>query len=857
MYLNLIKTLIQAFLGLALFVQCSLISITLKYNGIPFPKQLLFSQLPEKIKVEAEKGRFFFPYHFNLINPSISTKGSDLVQINIPRISLSWSPKYQNNDLWNIQGNGGVLRTKYYPSLCNLSRFEIKLKANEISDLYIQIKDTDKAVTFTYENKYLGFDYDKQNNPLRNFNYFKDIKLIETITRALNKSTKTALNFSLNKLENGQFDGKAELVAEKVYVDSNYFESTYLTAELTKFKCEINLNSSKYYSQKLNLKGEKLNGLLSLSQNFTLENLKFSGEKIHHKNTLIGNIFGNIKPEKNKKTLEQKFSLNTALLNEDSCFIVKSNFCPKANFNIINLDGFIDTKSLYRWLPNFDSTFIFNKPFHLKCLLEVDQSLQLNTIKGFLEGVTFMNEQQHFNSFQTKFQGSQNKFKTESHLRVGNRNLFAKGAYNHQTKNYRLLINGQFFPKDLNSLLPSWWESTFQKVSYLANSRINGDFVIRGQSNNAIPDLYLGSVKTENIVYRDVPFNFGDLLIESKKFCTKLNINKVETSKGYASGFIQTTIKPDGFKNLESIRLDLKGALTIKNAKLLAGESVAQALQPFQSEHAHPLSLQGVFFHPHYQKHIGKSYYNLYIYDENPISFYGKPIDGLWAEIFGRDSKHFIRSGFSSFAGGTLNFQADIDMKKRKAPKLNLDIELTQSDYDLAMYHLFGIDLNGGNPKIKRALKLDVKMKTFGDLNKIDSHKGSGKIIIDGDTLSQLHLLGPFSKALNELNISIGTFKLNRLESRFLIDRKWVNVPIIEMNGLRSYVFGEGRIHIPDSSINFSIQVDPLKNSNLSFSKFGAIGDFLNPVTKILNFKVTGTPHKQKWRSRFDPRNLF
>jgi len=70
-------------------------------------------------------------------------------------------------------------------------------------------------------------------------------------------------------------------------------------------------------------------------------------------------------------------------------------------------------------------------------------------------------------------------------------------------------------------------------------------------------------------------------------------------------------------------------------------------------------------------------------------------------------------------------------------------------------------------------------------------------------------------------------------------------------------VFGEGRISIPDQSINFKMGVDILKNKNLSFSKLGSLAKILNPVTKIFNFSVTGTLQDQKWRSALDPRNLF
>ena len=88
---------------------------------------------------------------------------------------------------------------------------------------------------------------------------------------------------------------------------------------------------------------------------------------------------------------------------------------------------------------------------------------------------------------------------------------------------------------------------------------------------------------------------------------------------------------------------------------------------------------------------------------------------------------------------------------------------------------------------------------------------GYGNLTINGPGLGKIHLLGPFSKALDHLNISIGVFSLNHLESNFLIQKKWINVRNLEIDGEESHVFGKGRISIPNQNINFKMEVDLLK----------------------------------------------
>ena len=90
-----------------------------------------------------------------------------------------------------------------------------------------------------------------------------------------------------------------------------------------------------------------------------------------------------------------------------------------------------------------------------------------------------------------------------------------------------------------------------------------------------------------------------------------------------------------------------------------------------------------------------------------------------------------------------------------------------------------------------------------------------------------------------------------------MIREEQINVKSFEINGNESYVSGQGQIFIPTQEINFKMSVDLLKNKNLSFSKLGSLGEILNPLTQIFNFSVSGTIQNQKWRSAFDPRNLF
>ena len=187
-----------------------------------------------------------------------------------------------------------------------------------------------------------------------------------------------------------------------------------------------------------------------------------------------------------------------------------------------------------------------------------------------------------------------------------------------------------------------------------------------------------------------------------------------------------------------------------------------------------------------------KSYYNLFIKRTNPILFFNRPFDQLTAKIYGRNNQHFIRSARAEFAGGQLNFEADILETSSTDPQLRIHLNLSDCDYKQSIKDTFQNKFTNTPIEESVPLDLDLTLKSQGSLLDFTKHNGYGNLTINGPGLGQIHLLGPFSKALDELNISIGV-SLSHLESNFLIQKEWINVGNLEIDGEESHVFGQGR----------------------------------------------------------------
>ena len=92
---SLFKRLIQLLLSLLLLGQIQLIYLSLKHEGIPISKSLYNNYLPENLRLQSEQALFFFPYHFRIIDASLTQKTSHQIRINMPYIKLYWSPYFQ------------------------------------------------------------------------------------------------------------------------------------------------------------------------------------------------------------------------------------------------------------------------------------------------------------------------------------------------------------------------------------------------------------------------------------------------------------------------------------------------------------------------------------------------------------------------------------------------------------------------------------------------------------------------------------------------------------------------------------------------------------------------------------------
>ena len=862
---NFLNIFCQTLLIILLFFQATLIYLSLSFSGIPLSKTLVQKYLPKNINFSTKEVFFFLPYHLKLIEPKFTPKADNQFQIDSPVILVSWQPSLKNftfND-WKIHSYSGKLSSKLYPKLLEINRLDLGFKSDQIQNARLLLRSDDKTISIDFSpNKYLaqGKNISKLKESINPTNVISTIgdqgSPLYTIIKALNASKNTYIGIFISGIDDKSHTLSTVLSSEEINVFGNEVQSLQIKSQhsLDSLSDIVFFQADNLSNPKLDINFDSVRGKLILDKQMQIDSIEIDSGSTLIKNAVLDSISAQVFPRDNGN-----YQINGILFSKDHFLNVLSDYNINAQKNAFLIKAYLDINELQKdYIPQVQDIEIQSpRSIFANTKIILDNDLSLLEAQGHIQGDVITANKTLFQYLRSDFRWINKRFIANTILRIDQRESSINTDFDAESGNYILTLNGSTFSSDFNSIFPKWWQNTFKDFSYTDNTKCSHDFVFSGTIESPIPDYFIGSVYTENIEYKSVPVIFGDVLVKGKNYCTEITLRDLQTQKGHAVGVIKITIKPDGFKKPESVRTKLKSELTFKTAEKIFGNDIKQILSDFDSPYIHKVNLESAFFHPHYTQHNNKSYYNLSIDRSNPILFFNRPFNQLSANIYGRNSQHYIRSASAEFADGWLVFEADIFDTSNEEPQLRIDLSLTDCNYSQSVKDAFQNEFENTSFKESLPLSLNLTLKSKGSLLDLTKHNGHGSITVNGSDLGKIHLLGPLSKALDELNLPIGVFTLNQLESDFLIQKELISVPNLEINGKQSYVFGQGNILIPDQSINFKMKVDLFKNKNLSFSNLGSLGKFFNPMTKIFNFNVTGTLQDQKWLSVFDPRNLF
>ena len=140
---------------------------------------------------------------------------------------------------------------------------------------------------------------------------------------------------------------------------------------------------------------------------------------------------------------------------------------------------------------------------------------------------------------------------------------------------------------------------------------------------------------------------------------------------------------------------------------------------------------------------------------------------------------------------------------------------------------------------------LDVSLSAQGDPASLPSFKGSGQAALTGGALGEVHLFGLLSQVLSGLSLSFSSLKFDSAHTSFEVDRGELLFPDLKVTGPSATIDARGRYAFANNSLDFTARFKPYEQPGSLLA--AAVSIVLNPLTSILELKLTGPLANPRW----------
>ena len=237
------------------------------------------------------------------------------------------------------------------------------------------------------------------------------------------------------------------------------------------------------------------------------------------------------------------------------------------------------------------------------------------------------------------------------------------------------------------------------------------------------------------------------------------------------------------------------------------------------------------------------------------FSYEGFPLELL--EVKGRSTGSRVQLDDIKLgvAGGRGSAKATLDGTDARR-RLEFDFQLADADLVRAIGALSEFERarrgDGAPPSPNRELlkratggKLQLTLTAAGQPQDIASFGGQGRVEVTGAELGEIHLFGLLSQVLSGLSLSFSSLKLDTMRGNFVLERGQVTFPDLRVSGATAVIEAKGDYRLVDQTLDFSARLKPYEENRNLFT--AAIGIVINPLTSILELRLTGPIQKPTW----------
>jgi hypothetical protein len=431
-------------------------------------------------------------------------------------------------------------------------------------------------------------------------------------------------------------------------------------------------------------------------------------------------------------------------------------------------------------LPQID----YERAPYVYAKLELGQNFAINSIQANILSEAITVNGVTFDNIQTKARYEDGQLSVSDTLIQRGTQWVQLGLdFDTLSKQYAVSLVGTAVPYEYNALLPSWWGSIFKDFTFKANTESLGDFIIQGNADQAVADLFFGHVRATNVSYSGVDIDEGTLFVRGRERYVEIDRMDMSNTSGKARGKIAFTSLQDSVDAPASIRYAITGNIGIEDAQSIFGGVVAEILSDFQMESAPKVQLEGVQFNDSYPEFAGKSYFKIRAETDQTFQYKQTQLEAIQLDLTSAGNRTALRNVAFQFADGSGQANADIITTLPEDPKLRFNLRLKNVDKDLALERLPTIKTEPSSTEAAEPARVDLTLSAGGPINAVDAFYGKGDFQMRSEELGSIQLFGQLSKILQNTRLGFTSFSLQTMDSKYTLKGNRVRFNELNING--------------------------------------------------------------------------
>lgn len=441
------------------------------------------------------------------------------------------------------------------------------------------------------------------------------------------------------------------------------------------------------------------------------------------------------------------------------------------------------------------------------------------------------------------------------------RDWMLRGSYyeNFNDSRFRILLDGDIRPVDLNPLLDDWWDELWTYISFDGEHPPLADIDVYGYWNNPIDRSVYGYISGDKMRFQGLALDNAKAYLRVDGVDDiKLFDMHLHNEQGTASGWLQWYLPIDDNSlnrlfEFEST-LPFKDVAPIMHSDLLALNEIVDFKQPPQM-HIHGMIKQ--------ESQAGREVYKIpYLLADSrgPIDITGTQasharLEGSWQGDRFKAYSVSLEYPVTDESSGNLNGTLDVLI----ADEPSMDFSFESNNVPLQQLYHFTDYLQGKDapeqPEESVSGIIHGHISGSTDMATTEALKADGHIIIQQAALQNITTLGGLSRTLDKIGLKFTTIRLTNAEGEFSIADNVMHFPDLAISGDRTLIRASGKYGFDKGSLDMRVNIYPAEH--ITKTPLALLKTLTTPLGNAFEMMLFGTIDDPKYRLTVDPRNLI